>query len=160
MRWRAVTMQCTRPRPLTLNPKPDQNKHPGLSTRAPFTKVNQEYRKKNQEFPLPSIHHGSKTIHLPSTRLTPTCCPTLYTMPSASLLVLLLVVCSVHQIRGSLVGNGDAPWFCHDLDCPKFKVLETKDKYEVREYEKGLYRFKAQHTAILVFLFFIFQVIS
>jgi len=27
------------------------------------------------------------------------------------------------------------PWFCHDLDCPKFKVIADKDGYEVRAYE-------------------------
>ncbi|KAL4445812.1 hypothetical protein ABPG77_009011 [Micractinium sp. CCAP 211/92] len=30
-----------------------------------------------------------------------------------------------------------APWFCHNLDCPKFDVVETTDDYEVREYEAG-----------------------
>ena len=29
------------------------------------------------------------------------------------------------------------PWFCHGLDCPKYKVVETTDAYEVREYEEG-----------------------
>lgn len=33
--------------------------------------------------------------------------------------------------------EGDAPWFCHDLDCPTYKVLETTDEYEVRVYDKA-----------------------
>ncbi|KAI3428633.1 hypothetical protein D9Q98_007456 [Chlorella vulgaris] len=28
-----------------------------------------------------------------------------------------------------------APWFCHNLDCPRFSVLESTDDYELREYE-------------------------
>ncbi|KAL4425814.1 hypothetical protein ABPG75_009830 [Micractinium tetrahymenae] len=30
-----------------------------------------------------------------------------------------------------------APWFCHNLDCPQYDVVETTDDYEVREYEAG-----------------------
>ncbi|EFN55172.1 hypothetical protein CHLNCDRAFT_57955 [Chlorella variabilis] len=30
-----------------------------------------------------------------------------------------------------------APWFCHNLDCPKFTVVNTTDDYEVRYYEAG-----------------------
>ena len=29
------------------------------------------------------------------------------------------------------------PWFCHDLECPKFKVVNKTDVYETREYEAG-----------------------
>ncbi|EIE22365.1 SOUL heme-binding protein [Coccomyxa subellipsoidea C-169] len=29
------------------------------------------------------------------------------------------------------------PWFCHDLDCPEYDVVEKNDDYEVREYSKG-----------------------
>jgi hypothetical protein len=28
-----------------------------------------------------------------------------------------------------------APWFCHNLDCPRYTVLESTDDYELREYE-------------------------
>lgn len=30
-----------------------------------------------------------------------------------------------------------APWFCHNLDCPKYDVLETTDDYEIRKYDSG-----------------------
>jgi hypothetical protein len=30
-----------------------------------------------------------------------------------------------------------SPWFCHGLDCPKYKIVEKTDAYEVREYEEG-----------------------
>lgn len=30
-----------------------------------------------------------------------------------------------------------APWFCHNLDCPPYTVVETTDDYEVRKYEAG-----------------------
>ena len=29
------------------------------------------------------------------------------------------------------------PWFCHDLECPKFKVVNKTEVYETREYEAG-----------------------
>jgi len=31
------------------------------------------------------------------------------------------------------------PAFCHELDCPKFTVLETNDKFEVRHYEPSVW---------------------
>ena len=33
--------------------------------------------------------------------------------------------------------DGEAPWFCHDLDCPKYEVKHTSDKWEEREYEQA-----------------------
>ena len=72
-------------------------------------------------------------------------------MSFASLLGILLILCSLHQIKGKNIGKDDAPWFCHDLDCPKFKVLETKDNYEVREYEKGIWNrhFHLDHSHVV-----------
>ncbi|XP_053406343.1 heme-binding protein 2-like [Mercenaria mercenaria] len=31
------------------------------------------------------------------------------------------------------------PFFCHDLDCPRYTVLETNDKFEVRKYEASMW---------------------
>ena len=31
---------------------------------------------------------------------------------------------------------GEAPEFCHDLDCPKYELEDTADNWEKREYEK------------------------
>lgn len=30
-----------------------------------------------------------------------------------------------------------APWFCHNLDCPEYTVVEATDDYEVRDYKAG-----------------------
>jgi hypothetical protein len=35
------------------------------------------------------------------------------------------------------VPTADKPWFCHDLDCPSFTVLNYTDSYEVRRYAPG-----------------------
>lgn len=43
-------------------------------------------------------------------------------------------------VLGAAVATASAaskPWFCHDLDCPDFKVVDQNDDYEVREYTKG-----------------------
>jgi hypothetical protein len=32
-----------------------------------------------------------------------------------------------------------APWFCHDLDCPTYKVLNTTEDYELRKYPAGMW---------------------
>lgn len=37
----------------------------------------------------------------------------------------------------SLQVAGAAPWFCHDLDCPPFTVVNSTQDFEVRYYEKG-----------------------
>lgn len=31
----------------------------------------------------------------------------------------------------------EKPWFCHDLDCPDFKVVSKTDDYETRTYPEG-----------------------
>lgn len=37
----------------------------------------------------------------------------------------------------SAVDSDSPPWFCHNLDCPKYDVLEVKDAYETRYYKVG-----------------------
>ncbi len=32
---------------------------------------------------------------------------------------------------------GDAPDFCHGLECPPFKLLKNTSQYQLREYEGG-----------------------
>jgi hypothetical protein len=32
-----------------------------------------------------------------------------------------------------------SPWFCHGLDCPRFRVVATTDAYETREYEAAVW---------------------
>lgn len=49
-----------------------------------------------------------------------------------------LLACLAQQIVAtSRLQVGAEPWFCHELDCPEFRVVETTDAYEVREYEAG-----------------------
>jgi len=33
------------------------------------------------------------------------------------------------------VSTDEKPWFCHDLGCPAFKVIQKEKEYELREYE-------------------------
>jgi len=35
------------------------------------------------------------------------------------------------------LAESSKPWFCHDLDCPDYSVVEKNEFYEVREYSKG-----------------------
>lgn len=37
----------------------------------------------------------------------------------------------------TLPGLGDAPDFCHGLECPPFKLLKNTSNYQLREYEGG-----------------------
>ena len=63
-------------------------------------------------------------------------------------------------LMGKLTRNGDAPWFCHDLDCPHYEVVEKLDgDVELRRYSKSgwlaatlplLWRAAAQQTARLM----------
>lgn len=32
---------------------------------------------------------------------------------------------------------GDAPDFCHGLECPPFKLLKNTSNYQLRQYEGG-----------------------
>ncbi len=43
----------------------------------------------------------------------------------------VLLVCS------AVIAAAERPWFCHELDCPKFTVTRKNDFYETRIYTKG-----------------------
>ena len=45
--------------------------------------------------------------------------------------VFVLLVCS------AVIAAAERPWFCHELDCPKFTVTRKNDFYETRIYTKG-----------------------
>lgn len=32
-----------------------------------------------------------------------------------------------------------APWFCHNLDCPSYTVIDTADDFETRSYPAGVW---------------------
>lgn len=51
-------------------------------------------------------------------------------------LLLLLILCAASTIASV---QSSKPWFCHDLDCPEYTVVDKNDDYEVREYSKGIY---------------------
>lgn len=54
-----------------------------------------------------------------------------------SALLLLCVALPSTQVFAEEESNSAAPWFCHGLDCPKFEVINSTDKYEIRKLEKG-----------------------
>ena len=45
--------------------------------------------------------------------------------------IVILLVCSV------VIAAAERPWFCHELDCPKFTVSRKNEFYETRIYTKG-----------------------
>lgn len=50
--------------------------------------------------------------------------------------------------------NGDAPEFCHDLDCPIYEIKDATDKWEKREYESvsptvAVHLSRSCHEAVL-----------
>lgn len=53
--------------------------------------------------------------------------------PRTATLLFLVLAASIALASAA----SSKPWFCHDLDCPDFKVVEQNDDYEVREYAKG-----------------------
>jgi len=69
-------------------------------------------------------------------------------MQCFALLMLLVSAASVSGARDSLLFNWlggstaavrdhDEPWFCHNLDCPRFEVKKSTEKWEEREYEEA-----------------------
>lgn len=62
-------------------------------------------------------------------------------MKSLALLIVLLLgtATTIASAKSS------KPWFCHDLDCPEYDVIDKNDDYEVREYSKGTKLINAQH---------------
>ncbi len=53
-------------------------------------------------------------------------------------ITLLSVDCArdIVKTAGSILEQ-DKPWFCHDLDCPRFDLLNKTDGYETRKYQAG-----------------------
>ncbi|KAI7844370.1 hypothetical protein COHA_002168 [Chlorella ohadii] len=41
------------------------------------------------------------------------------------------------DLRVGGAGQNKEPWFCHNLQCPRFTVVNATDDYEVRYYEAG-----------------------
>lgn len=55
------------------------------------------------------------------------------------LIVLLLAIAFSAVSASQDSSEWEAPWFCHDLDCPKFKVAKnlTEIGVEMRQYDAG-----------------------
>jgi hypothetical protein len=51
----------------------------------------------------------------------------------------LLIVLVMAAAISSGLAAWEAPWFCHELDCPKFKLMQnmTDIGIEHRRYESG-----------------------
>ena len=67
---------------------------------------------------------------------------------SVPLLCLLVTFTSTAATRSisesefgtQLSGVSDGPGFCDGHECPPFKVIETTRRYQLREYEGGMYQ--------------------
>jgi hypothetical protein len=65
-------------------------------------------------------------------------------MKSSAWLCLLAFAASSSTVlaRDILVPASDRleqekPWFCHDLECPRFDLLNKTEEYETRKYQTG-----------------------
>ncbi len=55
----------------------------------------------------------------------------------ASVLCTILMVLALGKTPQQCL-VGDAPWFCHDLDCPPYDVVKTfGEDSELRSYPEG-----------------------
>ena len=52
-------------------------------------------------------------------------------------LALLSAAAAQHIAQPAVGVSVDKPWFCHDLDCPKYDLINRTDAYEVRKYQAG-----------------------
>ncbi|XP_052281524.1 heme-binding protein 2-like isoform X2 [Dreissena polymorpha] len=54
-----------------------------------------------------------------------------------------LAVIGVAQSAGGILLDASiprvAPWFCHDLECPRYNVKSSNDKFEIRNYEPSVW---------------------
>jgi hypothetical protein len=65
-------------------------------------------------------------------------------MKSSAWVFLLALATSSSTVlaRDILQPNSDGlkqekPWFCHDLECPRFDLLNKTEEYETRKYQTG-----------------------
>eukprot|EP00892_Ulva_mutabilis_P007705 jgi/Ulvmu1/5306/UM022_0100.1 len=54
-----------------------------------------------------------------------------------AMIPLVTMLSALPLIAGLPQDVSDSPSFCHGLDCPKFRVVEKTDEYELRSYEAG-----------------------
>ena len=53
-------------------------------------------------------------------------------------LTLLTVECTSAVLQLGLNDvEHEKPWFCHDLECPQFDLLNKTESYETRKYQAG-----------------------
>lgn len=51
-------------------------------------------------------------------------------------LAVLLALIAFSSVEAKPVGDDPEPKFCHKLECPHFKTVNTTAKYELRCYEE------------------------
>nr|QOL01270.1 putative extracellular protein TR9_073a [Trebouxia lynnae] len=54
-----------------------------------------------------------------------------------TLLTFSVVVHARNVLQPATKSTKQKPWFCHDLDCPLYDLLNKTDAYEVRKYQSG-----------------------
>lgn len=58
-----------------------------------------------------------------------------HVLTAAIALLLVVAACDLRAEAAAATNkDSDKPWFCHDLDCPKYKKLDEFDDVELREY--------------------------
>lgn len=56
-------------------------------------------------------------------------------MRNLFILVLLAPFGGLASEQNELQPDDDSPWFCHNLDCPKYSLVKKYETFEVRSYE-------------------------
>lgn len=49
----------------------------------------------------------------------------------------LSTACARDVLQPATASEQQKPWFCHDLDCPLYDLLNKTDTYETRKYQPG-----------------------
>ena len=65
------------------------------------------------------------------------CCRRSWLPPHTAAMRVACVLLTVALAACAVTATAKKPWFCHDLDCPKYTVGESNEDYEVRTYAKG-----------------------
>ncbi|KXZ51079.1 hypothetical protein GPECTOR_14g63 [Gonium pectorale] len=59
---------------------------------------------------------------------------------AGALCAIVALLVPSHTPKQCLRDDGAAPWFCHDLDCPRYEVKQTlAEDVELRSYDAGLW---------------------
>ena len=53
----------------------------------------------------------------------------------------LSIVCARDVLLPATTTETHKPWFCHNLECPTYDLVNRTDAYETRKYQSGALRF-------------------